>query len=56
MLRFSCKAFILTVFLSSNYLANIFGRLYFAASKMFHQFFLEFAWNWSPVRTGYNDE
>ena len=34
----------------------LFGRLYFAASKMFHQFFFEFAWNWSSVLTGYNDE
>ena len=23
---------------------------------MFHQFFFEFAWNWSSVLTGYNDE
>ena len=35
---------------------KLFGRLYFAASKMFHQFFFEFAWNWSSVFTGYNDE
>ena len=31
----------------------IFGGLYFAASKMSHHFFPEFAWNWSSV---YNDE
>ena len=40
--------------LDTSYL--IFGRLYFAASKIFHQFFFEFLWNWSSVLTGYNDK
>ena len=53
-LRSSYKAFILTIFLASNWL--IFGKLYFAASKMIHQFFFEFAWSWSCALTGYNDE
>ena len=55
-MRSSYKAFILTIFLAkaSNYL--IFDRLYFAAFKMFQQFFFEFTWNWFSALTGYNDE
>ena len=44
----------MTIFLASNWL--VLGRLYFAASKMFPQYFFEFAWNWFSVLTGYNDE
>ena len=53
---FFIQTFILTIFLASNYLIFDAGKLYFAASKMFHQFFFEFAWNGSSVLTGYNDE
>ena len=52
----SYKAFILTIFLASNQLFFILSEPYFAASKMPHQFFFEFAWNWSSVLTGCNDE